>query len=364
VNLSAWISSAAPGTAVERVGRALTTELRHDPDFRKAYFNYGSGVLEEQSAGGPAEPLACGFKRLGKTIFLFSLKKSLPRYRSCFIDNQNLSFLAPRRACIFVHDLFYLTHPNSLLERVQGYLQYRGLRKYDKIMVNSKYTRDRLIEYGVLPARIHVFPLDFDRSAFCPVAVDKTALWARIGLPGNARVLFHVSSGEKRKNFARVLEAFARLAGTMPDLYLVKAGRDLKAGNAPKAQTLARGLGLEDRVRFLGAVDDGLLADLYRAGDCFVFPSLAEGFGLPVLEAQGCGCPVVTSNVTALPEVAGPLCLTVDPMDIAAIAAAIGRILADPGLRDREAVANQAWLSRFSWQPGRKFLEEFLGSAP
>jgi glycosyltransferase involved in cell wall biosynthesis len=360
----AWISSAAPGTAVERVGRALTGNLRLQGTFRKAYFNKVSGCLEEQSGEGPLRILARGFARFGKTIFLFSLKNRLPAYRACFVDNQNLAFLAPPHACVFVHDLFYLTHPNSLLERLQGHLQYRGLRRYAKAMVNSEYTRSCLIEYGMPPERIHVFPLGFERKLFHPAAPEDTGLARRVrvglGIPERSRFLFHVSSGEKRKNLPRVLEAFARLAASHPDLHLVKAGRDLKAGNAPRAQAQARELGIADRVLFLGAVDDARLADLYRAADCFVFPSLAEGFGLPVLEAQGCGCPVVTSNTTALAEIAGPLCLAVDPLDSEAIASAIGRMLADAGLRIREAEANRAWVARFSWEPGKRFLEDFL----
>lgn len=356
----AWISSAVHGSAVERVGRALTENLRMRPEFRKAFFNKESGFLEEQAEGSPAVPVARGLTSLGKTAFLLSLRNRLPRYRSCFIDNQNLSFLAPRRACMFVHDLFYLTHPNGWLERLQGWVVYRGMRNYPALMVNSEYTRACLVQRGITPGRIHVFPLDYDRDVFHPARVDGRAIRREIGIPENASMLFHVSSGEKRKNFRGILAAFSLLARETPDLYLVKAGRDLKAGNAPLAESQAREFGIADRVRFLGAVDDRRLAGLYNAADCMVFPSLAEGFGLPVLEAQGCGCPVVTSNVTAMTEVAGPLCVTVDPADPASIAEGIRGILADTDRRERLREANLAWLSRFSWEPGRAFLESFL----
>ncbi|MDB5105072.1 MAG: hypothetical protein JWP91_2761 [Fibrobacteres bacterium] len=357
----AWISSAAPSTAVERVGRAMTEDLHGDPDFRKVHFNKPSGFLEEQAWGSAPVPIAKGFTKLGKSAFLLSLKGRLPGYRASFVDNQNLAFLAPPRACIFVYDVFYLTHPNSKAEYLQGLVLYRNLRGYEAVLTDSHYTREVLIQRGMVDAdRIKVIHLDVDRNHFHPAPVDRPALWREIGIPEKARVVLHVSSGERRKNFPGLLEAFALLSRDMPDLYLIKAGKDLQAGNQALAEAKARELGVGDRVRFLGRVDDARLTDLYRAADCFAFPSLAEGFGLPVLEAQACGTPVVTSNVTSLPEVSGPLCRAVDPLDPKAIAGAIASHLDDPGLRDRLAVPNQAFLAGFSYAPGRRFLKEFF----
>jgi glycosyltransferase involved in cell wall biosynthesis len=113
-------------------------------------------------------------------------------------------------------------------------------------------------------------------------------------------------------------------------------------------------------MRFLGPVEDGRLAELYNAADCFAFPSFAEGFGLPVLEAQACGCPVVSSNQASLPEIAGPLCRLVDPRDEKALASALAAQLGDAGLRSRTEAANREFLARFSWEPGRRFLADFF----
>jgi glycosyltransferase involved in cell wall biosynthesis len=361
--LSAWISSAAPTTAVERVGQAMTEDLRRDPDFRKVFFNKPSGWLEEQTDGSAPERLAKGFTKLGKSAFQLSLKRALPEYGASFVDCQNLAFLAPPRACLFVYDVFYLTHPNSKAEYLQGRILYRNVRSYELIMTDSHYTREVLIDRKMADAdRIKVVHLDVDRKMFRPDPVDRPRLWRDIGLPEGTRMVLHVSSGEKRKNFPRVLEAFAALAKDMPDVVLVKAGKDLSPQNQPLAEARARELGIADRVRFLGRVDDARLTELYRGADCFVFPSLAEGFGLPVLEAQACGCPVVTANVTSLPEVSGPLCKAVDPLDSKAIALAIAGVLGEPGIRARLADANRAFLGGFSWEPGRKLLKDFFDS--
>jgi alpha-1,3-rhamnosyl/mannosyltransferase len=105
-----------------------------------------------------------------------------------------------------------------------------------------------------------------------------------------------------------------------------------------------------DRVRFAGWVDDATLEGLYRLATCLAFPSLAEGFGLPVLEAMRRGVPVACSNATSLPEVAGEAALYFDPTDTVAIATALERILEDAGLRERLATAGVAQAGKFSWE--------------
>ncbi len=133
------------------------------------------------------------------------------------------------------------------------------------------------------------------------------------------------------------------------------------AGRSAETSALwVRQMGLTDRVVAVGPVTDAELAELYNLADCFVFPSLTEGFGLPVLEAQACGCPVVCSNAGSLPEVAGPLCAAVNPPDTRAIADAIRLVLESPGFRADAEAANAEWLTRFSWEPARHFLREWF----
>jgi alpha-1,3-rhamnosyl/mannosyltransferase len=108
-------------------------------------------------------------------------------------------------------------------------------------------------------------------------------------------------------------------------------------------------LGLERRVVFAGATDDEALRVLYHAAFALVYPSLGEGFGLPIAEAMACGCPVITSSVSSMPEVAGDAALLVDPRDVAALAGALDRLLDEPALRTGLAARGRARGALFTW---------------
>jgi alpha-1,3-rhamnosyl/mannosyltransferase len=118
----------------------------------------------------------------------------------------------------------------------------------------------------------------------------------------------------------------------------------------PEARERAAALGLGGSVRFLGAVAEEHLPALYAGAELFVFPSLYEGFGLPVLEALACGVPVVCSNSSSLPEVAGDAALLVDPLDVPAMAQALGRVLGDLSLQQELCARSLARAALFSWE--------------
>jgi glycosyltransferase involved in cell wall biosynthesis len=108
--------------------------------------------------------------------------------------------------------------------------------------------------------------------------------------------------------------------------------------------------GLRDRVQYLGYVSDDDLVALYNLADVFVYPSIYEGFGLPVLEAMSCGAPVITSNVTSLPEIAGDAALLVDPRNTRELAEALKRILREPALREEMVERGFQQIRKFSWR--------------
>jgi glycosyltransferase involved in cell wall biosynthesis len=144
----------------------------------------------------------------------------------------------------------------------------------------------------------------------------------------------------------RLLEAVALMEGA-PRPVLVMPGYATSRDTA--IRDLVEQLGLIDQVRFPGWVDDTTLDGLYRACDCFVLPSLAEGFGLPLVEAMSRGAPVACSDRSSLPEIAGGAALMFDPFDPGAIADAVTRVLADEALRERLVAAGRERARAFSW---------------
>jgi len=313
------------------------------------------GDHETRVARGPAF--------LPRNAFHLSLWGRVPFARRGFLDNQNLAFLRPPGTGLCLYDLFYLTHPDNAAEAALGRLLYRRMGDYPFYLAISRYTRDIACEtFRIPPERVRVIPLDCDRALFREIPCDAAELAARWGLPAGSRALLHVSSGDKRKNYRRVLEAFGMIAREFPGTVLVRIGKPLHEANRRAEQDLTRRLGIADRVFHLQGVSDEDLVRFYNTADCLVFPSLAEGFGLPVLEAQACGCPCVVSGGSALAEVAGPLATVVDPRDARDIADGIARVLRDSGLRAHEAAANRAYLARFDWGPAQRMVRGWLES--
>jgi len=170
------------------------------------------------------------------------------------------------------------------------------------------------------------------------------------------RYLFAVATMEPRKNLVTLLDAYVQLKNDLgascPPLVIV--GR--KGWNCD--DILIYMAELEGAVRFPGYVSDEELIALYQMGMCLVFPSLYEGFGLPVLEAMAAGCPVITSTTSALPEVAGNAALLVDPLNAQEIATAMQRVLQEEDLRRRMVHDGQRRAASFSWQETARMTRE------
>jgi glycosyltransferase involved in cell wall biosynthesis len=233
------------------------------------------------------------------------------------------------------HDLLPLSRPDLFTRTMTAHMRHvsvRHLRKADRVLCGSDHVRGELVELaGVAPERISVTPYGVDES-FRPVP----------GESGTPYVLC-VGTLEPRKNLAGGLRAFQR--GAPPEARLVIVGGQGWRNEAFERELGARG----DRVTLAGRVSQDELVRLYSGAACFLFPSLAEGFGFPVLEAMACGAPVVTSNTTSLPELAGEAALLVDPTDEEAIADALGRVLEDPGLAQRLRERGLDRSALYSW---------------
>ncbi len=216
------------------------------------------------------------------------------------------------------------------------------------IAVSHSTKNDLQRFFRVRSDRIIVVPEGVDDHFKPPPRVELERVRAQYALPG--RYLLYFGSNKPHKNVQRLVAAFARsgVGDRAAGIGLVIAGHwDQRY---PQAQELAAQLNLKDRVRFIGPVKDADLPALYGGAELFVFPSEYEGFGLPVLEAMACGAPVVCSNGSSLPEVAGDAALLCDPHDADALAHAIEQVLDD---RDMRAALQQRSLARaaqFSWE--------------
>jgi glycosyltransferase involved in cell wall biosynthesis len=247
-----------------------------------------------------------------------------------------------------LHDLIFLFHPETHKPLNRWFLTLmmpRFLRAADAVIAVSECTkRDAIRFYGIPEEKITVIHEGVN-PRFRPASPEAiAAVRARYGLPEH--FILYVGTIEPRKNLTALLEAFHHLLATH-DLRLVIVGK--KGWLYEGFFRRLRELGLEDRVIFTGYVPDEDLPAIYSAADLFVFPSLYEGFGLPVLEAMACGVPVICSNTSSLPEVAGDAALLVDPTDVRALAGAMERALTDEGKwrEMRERGLQQA--ARFSW---------------
>jgi glycosyltransferase involved in cell wall biosynthesis len=282
-----------------------------------------------------------------------------------------LAFAAPLAArcptVVTVHDLSFLHHPGAFRAWNRSYLAWitrLSVRLACRVITVSENTRQDVISsWGVSSEKVVAIPNGVD-GAFCPASPDEVADYKRRqGLPD--RYILFVGTLEPRKNLVRLVEAYATMQHALGERPVATGSSKPEAARSA-APTLVIGggkgwfyqemlsrvneLGLGDRVLFPGFLPPEELPWWYRGADLFVYPSLMEGFGLPVLEAMACGVPVVTSAASSLPEVAGDAAWLVDPADQGELAAAMTGILLNPSLaaKMREAGLRQA--ARFSWE--------------
>lgn len=246
-----------------------------------------------------------------------------------------------------VHDLLYLHHPDThspLLRRGMAVLVPLAVRRSDRVLAISQATKDDLVRSLGTPAEkvdvVHSGP----GSAGVVHPTPEAELRDRLFLGGEP-ILLSPSARRAHKNLARLLEAFARLE---PGPTLVLPG--YTTGAEDELERRARELGIAGRVHFAGWVSDADMEGLYAHARALVLPSLAEGFGLPVLEAMRHGLPVACADRTSLPEIAGDAAVLFDPESVEAIAQALRRVLDDAAERARLAEAGRRRAAEFSWE--------------
>ncbi len=249
---------------------------------------------------------------------------------------------------VTILDVIYAQHPEAhtrVLGRGMGALVALAARRADRIITISQASKaDIVAELRVAPGQIDVTYLGPGIDVAHPT--PEIELRARLAL-GDAPLVLTPSAGRAHKNVARLLEALARVDAA-PQPVLVVPG--YRGAQSAALEARAAQLGLAERVRFCGWVSDEDLAGLYEAAEVLCFPSLAEGFGLPVLEAMRRGLPVACSRTTSLPEVAGDAALLFDPRSVERIAASVTSLLEDRALRERLADRGRERAREFTWE--------------
>lgn len=283
-------------------------------------------------------------------------------------------FLLPptraRRTIVTVHDLSYVRVPECFPAPLLNYLNRAvpaSVARADLILADAASTQRDLVDvYHVPLDKIKVLYSGVE-ARFRPDVSEGSAARVR-ALTRGKPYLLSVSTIQPRKNYARLIEAFAQIANCelriaeseflMRNLQLVICGG--KGWMFDEVFQTVERLGLRERVLFPDFVSDDDLAALYVGATLFVYPSLYEGFGLPVAEAMACGAPVVSSNASSLPEVAGDAALYFDPRDVDAMAGAMRRALADDALRANLRAKSLAQAKTFSWEKAAGELLRWL----
>jgi len=252
------------------------------------------------------------------------------------------------RSVVTFHDVFSLVSDQFSDEAFRRKKRARYLELVQRatcILADSESTRQDMIRHlDADAARVRVVPLGVSSDFWPRPPEEQAAVRRKYGLEGD--FILYVGVITRRKNTRRVIEAFGRVARER-SLTLVLAGRPGYQSEDELAPIDELGLG--ERVKLAGYVAAEDLPALYSAARLFLFPSLYEGFGIPILEAMACGTPVVTSACSSMPEVAGEAAVLVDPYDVDAIAGGVRRLLDDEGLRHRLRGAGIERARLFPW---------------
>lgn len=287
----------------------------------------------------PQHPLDC---------FLLSIWMLRNPRQWIFSPGYNAPIIGLGRYVFVVHDLNHIDLPynSSLLKRLYYALVLkRACRQAAAVLTVSDFAAARIAQWSGVP-----------RRRVWVVGNGVSAAFHEDGPRHEERRPYFLVVGNRKahKNESRIFEAFAQ-QWQKTDTHLLVVGH-------PTAQLddLASRLGCSERIKFLGRLSDAELARCYRGATALVFPSLYEGFGLPVVEAMACGTPVITANTTSLPEVAGEAAILVDPNSAEEIAAAMIRVGTDVQLREQLRIAGVKRAGEFTWRKVADRVAEVL----
>jgi glycosyltransferase involved in cell wall biosynthesis len=265
------------------------------------------------------------------------------------------------KAALYVYDMAYKVYPETIGEKTLKMLNdnlEKSCRRADHIITISEFSKSEIIKYLKVPSnKISVIPCAIDQDVFNEVLDAKmlSSTKKKYNIVGD--YFFYLGTLEPRKNIERLIDAYAILAKLYEEVpYLVLAGKN--GWNYDNIYRKVKDYKLENKVVFTGYIDSSEAVLLLKGAFAFVFPSIYEGFGMPPLEAMACGVPVITSNVTSLPEVVQDAGYLVDPFSIEDICNAMTEILIDSKNRELLKQRGLERAKEFIWDKSAKLLRE------
>jgi len=252
---------------------------------------------------------------------------------------------------VTIHDISPIIYPSKF--KVRDWVYWRSfvpiyLRRADKILASSENTKKDIIKYlNIDENKIKVIPLAYNTKLY--KVKSKSICYKEIKLENirDKRILLVVNTISPRKNIENIIKAFEKVAEREKAFILVIIGKKgWKYGDIMNTYNKSD---CKERIIFLDFVPDETVTNFYNIAEALIYSSFYEGFGLPILEAQACGCPVITSNVSSMPEVAGKGAILVDPYNVDEIAKAMDQVLKDKKLRDDLIKKGFENIKRFSW---------------
>ncbi|MGJ3240419.1 MAG: glycosyltransferase family 4 protein [Anaerolineae bacterium] len=266
--------------------------------------------------------------------------------------------LPKTKTIVTVHDLSFVRAPETASPKLKAFLDAivpASIQQANHVIADSRSTKADILDlYGVEAEKVSVVLSGIDRR-YQPISDVVRIMTIRNKYKiSDVPYIFSIGTIQPRKNYSRLIQAMYRLRTNGYDLHLVIAGG--RGWLEDEMYRTLADLHMHDVVHLIGFVDDEDLAGLYSSAECVAFPSLYEGFGFPVLEGMACGTPVITSNISSLPEVAGDAALMIDPYDIDAIANAIQRVIEDSELRERLIQKGFEQASGFTWERSARQL--------
>ena len=272
--------------------------------------------------------------------------------------NFDLPIGVSHKSVFTIHDLTYIKHKNLysngkfLKNFYTKWIIDLSIRKAKKIIAVSESTKKDILEiYNPPENKIKVIHEGLDYSFSVNGSGTKTTSILTNKSFNSKAHNFFLFIGERRphKNLPRLIKAFSHFKNKIKSDYkLIIAGKPYAQYSEPEKVT--KQLNLADDVIFLGYVEDKEIQALYKDSSCFIFPSIYEGFGLPLLEAMACGVPIITSNISSMPEVVGRAAITIDPYNIIEISSAMEKIHFDNSIRQNMIKLGFERIKEFSWQ--------------